>query len=140
MYRPHSAALTNASPVQGEWDRLWRWTGCKSLKSIVNANLQPLSHLTVPALPRHAYVGRRHYSGALTQGSLYEANADLHPSDGYAAGSTKARLRILQALFRFPYTVEPIEVCTDPIQRHKPMPPLCKGRGTADCQVKCNTF
>ena len=42
-------------------------------------NLQPLSHLTVPALPRHAYVCRRHYSGALTQGSLYEANADLQP-------------------------------------------------------------
>ncbi len=33
-------------------------------------DLQPLSHLTVPALPRHAYVCHRHYSGALTQGSL----------------------------------------------------------------------
>ena len=26
---------------------------------------------TLPALPRHAYVCRRHYSGALAQGSLY---------------------------------------------------------------------
>ena len=26
---------------------------------------------TLPAPPRHAYVCRRHYSGALTQGSLY---------------------------------------------------------------------
>ena len=34
------------------------------------ADLQPLSHLTVPALPRHAYVCHRHYSGALAQGSL----------------------------------------------------------------------
>ena len=64
-------------------DRLWRWKGCRKLQMLrdnaVNANLQPLRRHTPPALPRHAYVCHRHYSGALTQGSLYEENANLQP-------------------------------------------------------------
>ena len=53
-------------------DRLWRWMGCEKRHKTTSLYryLQPLSHLTVPALPRHAYVCHRHYSGALTQGSL----------------------------------------------------------------------
>ena len=79
------------------WGLRWRWRGCKWLymlrNNTVNARLQPLSQLaltapltqgslcgeckpttpqsaTLTALPRHAYVCHRHYSGALTQGSL----------------------------------------------------------------------
>ena len=77
-------------PVQGAgsccaaevWGlRKW-WKGCQNDNNPVGtptevcADLQPLSHLTVPALPRHAYVCHRHYSGALTQGSLYGVCAD----------------------------------------------------------------
>ena len=54
-----------------------------------------------------------------------------NPSLSFADSSTKARLRMLQALLRCPYTGEPIEVRANPIQRRRPMPPLCKGRGTA---------
>ena len=51
-----------------------------------------------------------------------------NPSVGFAASS--------------PYTGEPIEVRTNLIQYHRPMPPLCKGRGTAHGGggiVKCGT-
>ena len=52
------------------------------------------------------------------------------PQSPNGASSTKARLRMPQALLRCPYTGEPIEVRTNLIQCHRPMPPLCKGRGT----------
>ena len=50
-----------------------------------------------------------------------------NPSVSYAASSTKARLQKYGA---------------DLIQRHRPKPPLCKGRGTAHGGggiVKCGT-
>ena len=61
-----------------------------------------------------------------------------NPSVSYAASSTKAHLRKSAQTYNpsvsyaasSPYTGEPIEVRTDPIQRHKSKPPLCKGRGT----------
>ena len=78
-------------------------------KPQINAYLQPLSHLTVPALPK----ARLRMPQALLRcpctGEPIEACADLS---------------------KCPYTGEPIEVRTDPIQRHLPKPPLCKGRGT----------
>ena len=52
------------------------------------------------------------------------------PQSPNGASSTKARLRMPQALLRCPYTGEPNEVRTNLIQRHRPKPPLCKGRGT----------
>ena len=61
-----------------------------------------------------------------------------NPSVSYAASSTKARLRKSAQTYNpsvsyaasSPYTGEPNEVCTNPIQRHRLTPPLCKGRGT----------
>ena len=46
------------------------------MQNLADEDQQPLSHLTVPALPRHAYVCHRHYSSALAQGSLYKVSAD----------------------------------------------------------------
>ena len=111
-----------------------------------SADLQPLSHLTVPApltqgslcgeckLTPSVQLRRRHYQGTptyasadlqplsqlaltapLTQGSLC-GECKLTPSVSYADGTTKARLRMPQALLRCPYTGEPIEVGAD---RHR---------------------
>ena len=89
MYNTNSAARTNASGDRVSGGRVVNYC----TKPQVSADLQLLrhltvsapltqgslskpmqtyspSHLTVPVLPRHAYVCRRHYSGALTQGSL----------------------------------------------------------------------
>ena len=103
------------------------------MQNLAYVNLQPLRPLTVPA--------------PLAQGSLYEVCAKpTTPQSPNGASSTKARLRIPQALLwcpytgeptevsantsEYPYTGEPIEVSENPIQCHKPKPPLCKGRGT----------
>ena len=64
-------------------DRLWRWKGCQNGNNPVGtlteacANLQPLSHLTVPA--------------PLTQGSLYGVRANLSgcPYTGEPIGTYK---------------------------------------------------
>ena len=77
-------------------------------KPQVSAYLQPLSQLTVPALPK----------------ARLRMPLSTTPQSACAASS--------------PYTGEPIEVRTDQIQRHRPKPPLCKGRGV-DYNIKCNT-
>ena len=91
--------------------------------NVVSANLQPLSQLRCQlyqGTPTEASADLQPLSqlaltAPLTQGSLC-GECKLTPSVSYAAGTTKARLRMPQALLQCPYTGEPIEVGAD---RHR---------------------
>ena len=113
-----------------------------------NANLQPLSQLALTALPRHAYVCHRHYSGALTQGSLLkfaqnliqwyksmpplckapEATPPALPRHAYVCERRPTTPQSACAASS-PYTGEPIEVCANlqPLSQLALTAPLTQG-------------
>ena len=106
----------------------------KSAQTLFSGTNQCLPCVRRRKLPCSGGVGTACGGGRVVNGCIcYVINTckPTTPQSPNGDSSTKARLRMPQALLRCPYTGEPIEVRTNLIQRHKLTPPLCKGRGTA---------